>query len=245
MADDVSRRSFLAGLGAVSGGLVVAGRPGGPRGSGRGQPGDRPNHLLPEGVDCLPQVEHIVIYMQENHSYDSYFGMHRRGDGYTRVDGVPQNSVARPRRQPVPGVPRARHLPDRTGRVAELGVDPQADPWRGDGRLPVQREHQRHALLGRHRPALLLLVGADLPAVRPMVRVGPGPDLPEPALPAGRHLPGPHRHGHLEDPDDAPSGRRHDLGQAQLVRDLVERLRAGTSPTSPCSRGRTRPTPAT
>ncbi|MGZ4692856.1 MAG: phospholipase C [Acidimicrobiales bacterium] len=93
MADDVSRRSFLAGLGAVSGGLVLAGRPGGPRGHGRGQPGDRPNHLLPEGVDLLPEIEHIVIYMQENHSYDSYFGMHRRGDGYTRVDGIPQNSV--------------------------------------------------------------------------------------------------------------------------------------------------------
>ena len=93
MADEVSRRSFLAGLGAASGGLVLARRPGGGPGHGRGQPGDRPNHFVPEGVDLMPEIDHIVIYMQENHSYDSYFGMHRRGDGYTVVDGVPQNRV--------------------------------------------------------------------------------------------------------------------------------------------------------
>jgi phospholipase C len=34
------------------------------------------------GADCLPQIEHIVILMMENHSYDNYFGMLTgRGDG--------------------------------------------------------------------------------------------------------------------------------------------------------------------
>ncbi|MGI8757231.1 MAG: alkaline phosphatase family protein, partial [Acidimicrobiales bacterium] len=34
----------------------------------------------------MPQIDHIVIYMQENHSYDGYFGMLPVGDGYT-LDG--------------------------------------------------------------------------------------------------------------------------------------------------------------
>ena len=56
-------------------------------------PGTRPNPALPEGVDTMPQVEHIVIYMQENHSFDQYFGMLGRGDGFTLgPDGVPTNS---------------------------------------------------------------------------------------------------------------------------------------------------------
>ena len=44
-------------------------------------PGSRPDPTKPEGADLLPKVEHIVIYMQENHSYDNYLGMLRRGDG--------------------------------------------------------------------------------------------------------------------------------------------------------------------
>jgi phospholipase C len=40
----------------------------------------------------MPEVEHIVIYMQENHSYDNYFGMLGRGDGFTIEHGVPTNA---------------------------------------------------------------------------------------------------------------------------------------------------------
>ncbi len=46
------------------------------------KPGSRPNPTLPEGTDTLPKIEHIVVMMQENHSYDSYFGMLERGDGF-------------------------------------------------------------------------------------------------------------------------------------------------------------------
>ena len=35
----------------------------------------RPNPTLPEGTDMLPKIEHIVIVMMENHSYDARFGM--------------------------------------------------------------------------------------------------------------------------------------------------------------------------
>jgi len=61
--------------------------------SSRLTPDMRPDPTRPEGVDLLPQVEHIIIYMQENHSFDSYFGMLGRGDGFTLgPDGLPTNS---------------------------------------------------------------------------------------------------------------------------------------------------------
>jgi len=96
----VSRRHVLGGL-AVGAGLLAAG--------GRGSswaaqaparrsglvlpPGTRPDPGLPEGVDTMPQVEHVIIYMQENHSYDNYLGMLDRGDGLTKgLDGLPTNT---------------------------------------------------------------------------------------------------------------------------------------------------------
>jgi len=43
----------------------------------------RPQPTVRAGADCLPQIEHIVILMMENHSYDNYFGMLTdRGDGF-------------------------------------------------------------------------------------------------------------------------------------------------------------------
>src|SRR5258707_326735 len=45
-------------------------------------PDARPEPTMSMGSDCLPQIEHIVILMMENHSYDNYFGMLTgRGDG--------------------------------------------------------------------------------------------------------------------------------------------------------------------
>jgi phospholipase C len=92
MAGDISRRDFTKGLIATAGlaGLVATGCIPPPR-SGLG-PGSRVRPELPEGTELLPEIKHIVIYMQENHSYDSYFGMLRRGDGYTLQNGVPVNS---------------------------------------------------------------------------------------------------------------------------------------------------------
>jgi len=47
------------------------------------KPGQRPVPSLPVGTDLLPQIEHIVVLMMENHSYDNYFGMLRgRGEGF-------------------------------------------------------------------------------------------------------------------------------------------------------------------
>jgi len=95
VTNEIPRRTFLFGLSAGVGLLAAGCRPLVPPGRHdhhrvRG-PGDRPDPRRPEGTDLLPQIEHIVIYMQENHSYDSYFGMLRRGDGYRVHRGVPQN----------------------------------------------------------------------------------------------------------------------------------------------------------
>jgi phospholipase C len=56
-------------------------------------PGTRPYPDRPEGVDTLPQIEHIVVLMMENHSFDDHFGMLGRGDGF-RLDknGLPRDA---------------------------------------------------------------------------------------------------------------------------------------------------------
>jgi phospholipase C len=44
--------------------------------------GDRPRPDRPAGTDLLPQIQHIVVLMMENHSYDNYFGLLAgRGEG--------------------------------------------------------------------------------------------------------------------------------------------------------------------
>ncbi len=46
-------------------------------------PGERWDPSRPEGADLLPQIEHVVIVMMENHSFDNYLGLLGRGDGFT------------------------------------------------------------------------------------------------------------------------------------------------------------------
>jgi phospholipase C len=93
-----TRRGLLkAGLIAGAAGAVAGtGAWRWPGGSGilrpRRQPGSLPYPKLPAGTDTIPQIEHIVILMQENHSYDNRFGMLRRpgADGFRLGrDGLP------------------------------------------------------------------------------------------------------------------------------------------------------------
>ncbi len=46
------------------------------------RPGSRPNPTLPEGTETLPGIEHIVVVMMENHSFDDHLGMLARSDGF-------------------------------------------------------------------------------------------------------------------------------------------------------------------
>jgi phospholipase C len=47
------------------------------------QPDSLPHPRLPAGTDTIPQIEHVVVLMMENHSFDDHFGMLGRGDGLT------------------------------------------------------------------------------------------------------------------------------------------------------------------
>jgi phospholipase C len=53
-------------------------------------PGSLPFPHLPAGTDTMPGVEQIVVLMLENHSFDNFFGMLGRGDGFTlNSQGLP------------------------------------------------------------------------------------------------------------------------------------------------------------
>jgi phospholipase C len=78
-------------------------------------PGERPRPDLTAGTDLIPKIKHIVILMQENHSYDNYLGMlGGRGDGLPLgPDGTPAPSNVLPNGQRV----AVHHLPS-TAQVA-------------------------------------------------------------------------------------------------------------------------------
>jgi phospholipase C len=86
----------MHGLFAGGLGLTLFGRfplPGVASSRALAQPGTLPDPSKPEGTDLLPQIEHIVVLMMENHSFDHYFGVLGRGDGLTLdAAGVPLDS---------------------------------------------------------------------------------------------------------------------------------------------------------
>ncbi len=116
----VSRRTFLAGSAASAATLLAACSSGGSSGAKRGaptssgrattagggsskakraprQPGERWDVGRPEGTDLLPRIEHVVVVMMENHSYDNYFGLLGRGDGFSLDrNGAPTNACPAP-----------------------------------------------------------------------------------------------------------------------------------------------------
>jgi len=54
------------------------------------QAGSLPRPDLPAGTDLVPQIDHIVVVMMENHSFDNIVGTNGRGDGFTiGSDGLP------------------------------------------------------------------------------------------------------------------------------------------------------------
>jgi phospholipase C len=70
--------------------------PSGARGLGPGgallKPDSLPYPHLPPGTDTVPEIEHVVVLMMENHSFDDHFGLLGRGDGLTLGrDGKPVN----------------------------------------------------------------------------------------------------------------------------------------------------------
>jgi phospholipase C len=87
------------------------------------RPGSRPNPTLPEGTDTLPKIEHIVIVMMENHSFDGRYGMLGRGDGFA-LDAKGRPRDANP--MPDGRLLRAFHMPS----TCQLNAVPRQD-WAG------------------------------------------------------------------------------------------------------------------
>jgi phospholipase C len=99
----VTRRSLL---GAAAGGaalLAMRGLPGWARpvafGAGLRQPDSLPFAHKPAGTPSMPEIEHIVVLMMENHSFDNLLGMvphqvpgRRSVDGLRTVGGKVVNS---------------------------------------------------------------------------------------------------------------------------------------------------------
>jgi phospholipase C len=82
----------LAGAGAWGQARAAQAAPATGRRGRLRQPGSLPYPHLPAGTDTIPQIEHIVVLMQENHSYDNRLGMLRRpgADGFPLGrDGLP------------------------------------------------------------------------------------------------------------------------------------------------------------
>ena len=119
----LTRRSLLrmgaagAALGVVaSGGLPAWARPVTRAGALKG-PGDLPFPRLAPGTPSLPQIEHIVVLMMENHSFDNLLGMlphrvrsRRRVDGLTvdrrgRLANANRDKTGRPVRASLAGSP--------------------------------------------------------------------------------------------------------------------------------------------
>ncbi len=88
-APNWGRSAYAATTGT---GMAPSGAAGlGPR--GRLLPPDSlPHPRLAAGTDTIPEIDHVVVLMMENHSFDDHFGMLGRGDGLTRgPDGRPVN----------------------------------------------------------------------------------------------------------------------------------------------------------
>ncbi len=167
----ISRRRLLQGMAAGAGLVVAAGctpppfrfPPPGNRHHPIRPPGSRPDPRKPEGADLLPKVEHIVIYMQENHSYDNYFGLLRRGDGLRLGrDGTPRNTNPDLQGKPVGDVPSRQHLRHPRGREPVVERQPHLVRRWADGRLRARRRrrHREHGLLRPGRHPVLLRPGA-------------------------------------------------------------------------------------
>ncbi len=91
----LSRRTALgAGLGTAVGALAGSSSSFGAGLSGvlTNPAGPRPRPSLPIGEDLIPEIEHIVVVMMENHSFDNLLGASGHGDGLTFLNGVAQNT---------------------------------------------------------------------------------------------------------------------------------------------------------
>ena len=136
-------------------------------------------------------IDHFVVLMMENRSFDHYFGWlpdadarpaaHLPGPGQRRRPGRdPPRVVARERA--VAGLRPPRPGP-RLGRTAARSSAARGRTRRGAGRIPGRRQRRvRALLLRRGRPRLHPPRRARVHRLRPVPLLADGPDLAEPLL---------------------------------------------------------------
>ena len=101
------------------------------------------HYLVPAGIH---KIKHVIVIMQENRSFDSYFGTYPGADGIPMRDGKPTVCVPNASRRVHPALPRHRRRQRR--RPAQRGQRGRRRERRLDGRV-----HQA-ACAGPGRPAM-------------------------------------------------------------------------------------------
>ena len=165
-------------------------------------PDSLPNAALPAGTDTISEIEHVVILMMENHSYDNFLGMlgrgpHKRkgqrprGDGYTlAADGIPTTPTPPPtERCSAPST--CRRPASSTASRARSGSSPISSTTTAPARDSWPRAAARsRCVTGPARPAVHLRPRKRVPDRRPLLLLAARADRPEPPLPAGGDLAG-------------------------------------------------------
>ena len=174
----------------------------------------------------MPEIEHIVVVMKENHSFDdSTSACSGRGDGF-KLDAQRPAGRREPgrQRQIREGVPHAVEVPVARAPRAELGdvATTRGTAARTTGSSRGERSGV-DGVLGRDRSAVLLRPREDVPAVRPLVLFGACADVSEPALPARRNCRRDREHDD-ERTHGFTAAERFDFRPARRAQDYVEGL---------------------
>jgi phospholipase C len=89
MSETLTRRSLLGAAAGGTAALALGGLPAWARAAGLRRPDSRPFPHLPAGTPSIPEIEHVVVLMMENHSFDNLLGMvSAQVPGRRRVDGL-------------------------------------------------------------------------------------------------------------------------------------------------------------
>ena len=170
MAERMTRRSLLGTAAGGAAALAWDSLPAWARGRGLRHPDSLPFPHRAAGTPSMPQLEHIVVLMMENHSFDNLLGMvpaqvpgRRRVDGFTLRGGRPVNVNPDAQGQPVRA--QAATSPCQLSGLPTQAWNPSHQAWdngRNDGFVrasgPVAMEYwdRRHLpftyALARHFP---------------------------------------------------------------------------------------------
>ena len=184
------------------------------------EPGSLPYPGRAVGTDQVPEIEHFVVVMMENHSFDNILGLIGRGDGFTLgADGQP--TAKNPDGQG--NYIHAFHMPTEC-QTNGVGNDWKVTHEAYDGGtcqgFVTSTSAEAMGYFTKDDLPFTLWHGQHVSHRRPVLLLGHGPDRPESPLPHRRHLARPHRR-HIP---AGPPAQRRDLRAVQQARDHLEGL---------------------